>query len=75
MQRELLLISDKMIKLDQFLKLVGIASTGGQAKLMIIDGDVKVNGTVETRRGRKLVSSDQVTVEGQTFKVGDVIQS
>jgi ribosome-associated protein len=74
-QRELLLISDKMIKLDQFLKLVGIASTGGQAKLMIIDGDVKVNGTVETRRGRKLVSSDQVTVEGQTFKVGDVIQS
>ncbi|RCJ23845.1 RNA-binding protein [Nostoc minutum NIES-26] len=63
-----------MIKLDQFLKLVGIAPTGGQAKLMIIDGDVKVNGTVETRRGRKLVSGDRVTVEGQTFNVGDVIQ-
>ncbi|WP_026731156.1 RNA-binding S4 domain-containing protein [Fischerella sp. PCC 9605] len=63
-----------MIKLDQFLKLVGIAQTGGQAKLMINDGDVKVNGTVETRRGRKLVSSDQVTVGRQTFKVGDVIQ-
>lgn len=63
-----------MIKLDQFLKLVGIAQTGGQAKLMINDGDVKVNGTVETRRGRKLVSSDQVTVGSQTFKVGDVIQ-
>lgn len=62
-----------MIKLDQFLKLIGIASTGGQAKLMIVDGDVKVNGIVETRRGRKLVSSDQVTVEGKIFAVGEVI--
>lgn len=64
-----------MIKLDQFLKLAGIAPTGGQAKLMIIDGDVKVNGAVETRRGRKLVDSDQVTIAGQTFEVGDVISS
>ncbi|MBW4615575.1 MAG: RNA-binding S4 domain-containing protein [Desmonostoc vinosum HA7617-LM4] len=63
-----------MIKLDQFLKLIGIAPTGGQAKLMIIDGNVKVNGTVETRRGRQLVSSDQVTVQGQTFQVGDVLE-
>ncbi|WGV28917.1 RNA-binding S4 domain-containing protein [Halotia branconii] len=63
-----------MIKLDQFLKLVGIASTGGQAKLMILDGGVKVNDTVETRRGRKLVSGDQVTVEGKTFEVGELIQ-
>lgn len=63
-----------MIKLDQFLKFLGIASTGGQAKLMILDGDVKVNGTVETRRGRKLVSGDQVTIQGQTFDVKDVIE-
>ncbi|MBU7585568.1 MAG: RNA-binding S4 domain-containing protein [Nostoc sp. TH1S01] len=63
-----------MIKLDQFLKFLGIAPTGGQAKLMIINGDVKVNGIVETRRGRKLVSSDQVTVAGKVFKVEDVIQ-
>lgn len=62
-----------MIKLDQFLKLVGIASTGGQAKLMINGGGVKVNGTVVTQGGRKLVSGNQVTVEGQTFKVEDVI--
>jgi len=62
-------ISDQTIKLDQFLKLVGIASTGGQAKLMIQGGDVLVNGTLETRRGRKLVSGDNVTVEGQTFEV------
>jgi ribosome-associated protein len=62
-----------MIKLDQFLKLVGISPTGGQAKLMIQNGDVKVNGEVETRRGRQLVPSDEVTVEGKTLKVGDVI--
>lgn len=57
------------IKLDQFLKLVGIAPTGGQAKLLIQNGDVLVNDTLETRRGRKLVSGDRVTVGGQTFAV------
>lgn len=61
-----------MIKLDQFLKLLGIASTGGQAKHMILDGDVKVNGMPETRRGRKLVTGDKVTVGAQTFEVGDL---
>ncbi len=61
--------SDNTIKLDSFLKLVGIAPTGGQAKLMIQNGDVLVNGTIETRRGRKLVSGDRVTVGGQTFDV------
>jgi ribosome-associated protein len=64
-----------MIKLDQFLKFVGISPTGGQAKLMIQNGDVKVNGEVETRRGRQLVPSDEVTVEGKILKVGDVIES
>ncbi|AFY48505.1 hypothetical protein Nos7524_2672 [Nostoc sp. PCC 7524] len=63
-----------MIKLDQFLKLLGVAPTGGQAKLMIINGDVKVNGIVETRRGRKLVLSDQVTVAGKTFEVADFVK-
>ncbi|MDH6061394.1 RNA-binding S4 domain-containing protein [Chrysosporum bergii ANA360D] len=58
-----------MIKLDQFLKLMGVAPTGGQAKLIIIDGGVKVNGIVETRRGRKLFLGDKVTVEGKTFEV------
>ncbi len=60
---------DGTIKLDQFLKLVGVAATGGQAKLMIQDGHVKVNGSLETRRGRKLVSGNTVTVGEQTFEV------
>jgi ribosome-associated protein len=58
-----------MIKLDQFLKLVGIAPTGGQAKLMIQGGEVKVNDTLETRRGRQLATGDKVMVGGQTFEV------
>ncbi|MFB2935736.1 RNA-binding S4 domain-containing protein [Aerosakkonemataceae cyanobacterium BLCC-F154] len=60
---------NQTIKLDQFLKLKGIAPTGGQAKLMIQSGEVKVNGSPETRRGRQLVAGDQVTVAGQTFTV------
>ncbi|MBD2195217.1 MULTISPECIES: RNA-binding S4 domain-containing protein [Calothrix] len=64
-----------MIKLDQFLKLVGIAPTGGQAKWLILDGAVKVNGVLETRRGRKLVSGDRVTVEGKTYDVGQIVDN
>jgi ribosome-associated protein len=60
---------DNTIKLNQFLKLMGIVPTGGQAKLMIQGGNVKLNGEVETRRGRRLVPGDQVTVEGKTFEV------
>ena len=48
------------MKLDQFLKWLGLADTGGQAKILILSGEVKVNGFVETRRGRKLVEGDKV---------------
>lgn len=57
------------IKLDQYLKLAGLTQTGGQAKLMIQGGEVKVNGTVEVRRGRKLVPGDRVVVYNKTFIV------
>jgi ribosome-associated protein len=62
-------IDSPVIKLDQFLKVVGVAPTGGIAKLMIQSGDVKVNGEVETRRGRKLIVGDRVTVDTQTYEV------
>ena len=62
-------MTNQTIKLDQFLKLKGIASTGGQAKLMIQSGEVLVNGSVETRRGRQLVTGDRITILGQTFTV------
>jgi ribosome-associated protein len=56
------------IKLDQFLKFQGLVQTGGQAKMLIQAGEVKVNGTVETRRGRKLVKGDRVTTLGETIE-------
>ncbi len=60
---------DQTIKLDQFLKWVGAAQTGGEAKLMIQGGEVKVNGAIETRRARKLVEGDSVMVNGQIYRV------
>lgn len=60
---------DSTIELNQFLKLMGIASTGGEAKLMIQGGDVQVNGVLETRRRRQLVQGDKVTIGGQSFEV------
>ena len=62
-------IDSEYIKLDQFLKLADIASTGGHAKYLIQEGVVKVNGEVEMRRGKKLVPGDIVEVEGQKIKV------
>ncbi|NJN31821.1 MAG: RNA-binding S4 domain-containing protein [Synechococcales cyanobacterium RM1_1_8] len=59
----------KPIKLDQFLKFQNLAETGGEAKLLIQDCQVEVNGVVETRRGRKLAVGDRVTLNGQTWTV------
>ena len=57
------------IKLDQFLKWQGLVETGGQAKQLIQSGAVRVNGQVETRRGRKLVDGDTVTLGRKTYTV------
>lgn len=57
------------IKLDQFLKKVGAVMSGGEAKMLIQEGSVFVNGEVETRRGRQLHEGDQVVIEGQAFVV------
>ncbi|BAD79613.1 hypothetical protein syc1423_d [Synechococcus elongatus PCC 6301] len=57
------------IRLDQFLKWMGAAQTGGEAKLYIQDGQVEVSGMVETRRGRQLREGDRVNFAGQVFLV------
>lgn len=62
-------ILQQHIKLDQFLKWQGIAQTGGEAKIMIKQGMVEVNGAEEMRRGRKLVTGDRVTIAGITHHV------
>ena len=48
------------MKLDQFLKWKNLVSSGGEAKIHIKSGDVKVNDVIETRRGRKLKKGDKV---------------
>ena len=61
------------LRLDQFLKLSGIAGTGGHAKLLIQSGKVQVNGEVETRRRRKLAVGDVVEIDGTTHSVDEFV--
>ena len=57
------------IKLGQALKAVNLVESGVDAKFVIQDGLVKVNGKVETQRGKKLVSGDVVEFDGETIKI------
>ena len=60
---------EQTIQLDQFLKWKGLVSTGGQAKVVIQSGQVKLNGAVETRRKKKLKPGDKITYSGKTLVV------
>ncbi|HEY6872804.1 MAG TPA: RNA-binding S4 domain-containing protein [Geobacteraceae bacterium] len=62
-------IDTEFIKLDSFLKAVNAVGSGGEAKLLIADGLVRVNGVAELRRGRKLHSGDRVSINGEEFSV------
>jgi ribosome-associated protein len=61
------------IRLDQFLKFVGLAETGGHAKLLIQDGEVEVNGEIETRRRRKVFMGDIVSAGGNELLVSEYL--
>ena len=62
-------IRDEFIKLGQALKLAGFVDTGVDAKLAVQDGYVKVNGEVETPRGKKLYDGDIAEYNGQQLKI------
>ena len=62
-------ITTPFIKLDSFLKGESAVSSGGDAKIVIAEGAVSVNGEVETRRGRKLYPGDRVTYGRSNFTV------
>jgi ribosome-associated protein len=64
-------IRDQSIRLGQFLKLANLVESGAEAKPVIADGAVTVNGEVETRRGRQLVVGDVVALGGQAARVAD----
>jgi ribosome-associated protein len=57
------------IRLGQLLKLTGIAGSGAEAKALLLDGAVRVNGEVEGRRGRQLVVGDVVEAGGDALRV------
>jgi ribosome-associated protein len=59
----------RCLKLDQYLKWHGLVATGGEAKLRIQRGDVRVNGAIETRRGRQLALGDAVSLDGRELIV------
>ena len=62
-------IKDDYIKLGQALKLAGLVDSGVDAKIAVQNGQVKVNGQVETQRGKKLVENDKVSFEGNSFVI------
>lgn len=62
-------LRDEFIKLGQAMKLAGLVEDGVEAKLVITDGRVSVNGEVDLRRGRKLYPGDEFTYDGVTVKV------
>ena len=62
-------LREEYIKLGQALKAAGMVSSGIEAKEVIMDGLVKVNGEVDTRRGKKLYDGDTVSYDGEDIKI------
>ena len=62
-------ISTEFIKLDQFLKWIAVVDSGSEAKEVILDGKVKVNDEVETRRGRKIYPEYKVEIFDKIYVV------
>ncbi len=68
-ERDMDAVKTDTIKLAQFLKLAGVADTGGQAKYLVRTLDITVNGEKENRPGRKLMPGDTVIVQGRKYTV------
>lgn len=66
---ENIILRDEFIKLGQALKAAGLCESGADAKDIILEGLVKVNGQVEKRRGKKLYDGDIVSFEGKEIKI------
>ena len=66
---EVIKLRDEFIKLGQALKAAGLVESGVEAKDVILEGYVTVNGEVETRRGKKLYDGDIVSFDGEEIKI------
>ena len=67
---EKVIIRDDFIKLGQAMKLDGMVGSGVDAKMLIQDGQVEVNGEVEYQRGKKLHEGDVITFNGESVQIG-----
>ena len=66
---EIIEITTEFIRLDALLKFAAAVESGGEAKLLIQDAQVKVNGDICTQRGRKIREGDSVDVNGESYIV------
>lgn len=66
---QIIKLREDFIKLGQALKAAGLVESGVDAKFVIQDGLVKVNGSIETQRGKKLVAGDMVEFDGEQIKI------
>ena len=69
MEKQVIFIDTEFIKLQDLLKFAGLVETGGQAKILIQDGYVTVNGEICTMRGKKIRNGDIVTLDYDTLEV------
>nr|WP_300408219.1 RNA-binding S4 domain-containing protein [uncultured Ruminococcus sp.] len=69
MEKQVIFIDTEFIKLQDLLKFAGLVETGGQAKILIQDGYVTVNGEICTMRGKKIHNGDIVTLDDDTLEV------
>ena len=67
---EKVIIRDDFIKLGQAMKLAGMVGSGADAKMLIQDGQVEVNGEVEYQRGKNLHEGDVITFYGESVQIG-----
>lgn len=68
---EVIRLRDEYIKLGQALKAAGLVESGVEAKEVITEGHVTVNGETDTRRGRKLYAGDMVLFDGEEIRIED----
>ena len=61
--------NDEFIRLGQAVKKAGIVGSGSDAKAVILNGEVKVNGSTEERRGKKLYPGDTISFNGEVFQI------
>ena len=69
MRRETAEINTESIQLDQFIKWIGITETGGQARFLVDEGTVSVNGVQVTERRKRLFPGDCVVIDGTEYLV------